>query len=120
MLLPGSLNCLNLPTYDQFERSVTTVQHAGEECKVCWDTAHPLARLTCGHLYCLGNKYFQTACPTCRTPLFSTNDRIILAVSKVSVACASVNTVLHVLMYIHELRTAHYFGALFSLIFSCD
>ena len=124
MLLPGSLDSLNLPKYAQFMQSVTIAQHADEECKVCWDTAHPLARLSCGHLCCIGclklmYKHFQTACPMCRIPLFSTNDRIILVVAKASVACASVNMVLHVLMCIHELQTAHYFGALFSLSFSC-
>lgn len=125
MLLPGSLNPFNLPKYAQFMQSVTIAQHADEERKVCWDTAHPLAQSPpCGHFCCIGclklmNKHFQTACPMCRTPLFSMNDRVILAVTKASVACASVNTVLRVLICIHELQTAHYLGALFSLSFSC-
>ena len=125
ILLPGSIDSLNLPKFAQFMQSVTIAQHADEECKVCWDTAHPLARLPCGHLCCtsclqLMNKHFQTACPMCRTPLFSANDRAILVVTKASVACASVNTVSHFLMCIHELQTAHYFSALFSLSFSCS
>lgn len=126
MLLPGSIESLNLPGFAKFMQSVTLVQSEddAEECKVCWDTAHKLAQLPCGHPCCEGclelmNKHFQTACPMCRRPLFSVNDRIILAVTKASVACASVNIVLHFLMSIHELQAAHYYGAFLSFSFSC-
>ena len=105
-------------------QSVTITQHPDEECKVCWDTDHPLARSSCGHLCCVGclelmNKHFQTACPIYRTPLFGTNDRLILVVTKVSVACGSVNTVLHFLMCIRKLRMVHLIGALLYFNLSC-
>lgn len=127
-LLPGSFASLNLPGYAAFMRSTTLDQpkddDESDECKVCWDTAHALAQLPCGHHCCQGclqlmNEHFQTACPVCRRPLFSSYDRAIFIVTKASVASGAVNTALHFLTCVHEVRSAKYYSALFSLGFSC-
>jgi hypothetical protein len=125
-LVPGSLGSLNLPSYATFKRNTVFVQPKDEsdECKVCYDTAHALAQLPCGHRFCEGclqlmNEHFHTACPMCRRPLFSSYDRTVLAVMKASVACGTVNSVLHLLVCMHEVRSAQCYSAVFSLGFSC-
>ena len=125
-LVPGSLSSLNLPSYAKFKRNTVFVHPKDEsdECKVCYDTAHALAQLPCGHRFCEGclqlmNEHFHTACPMCRRPLFSSYDRTVLAVMKASVACGAVNAALHLLVCVHELRSAQYYSAIFSLGFSC-
>jgi ABC-type nickel/cobalt efflux system permease component RcnA len=124
--LPGSFASLNLPSYTTFKRNTTFIQpkNDSDECKVCWDTAHALAQLPCGHHVCEGcldlmNEHFQTACPMCRRPLFSSYDRAVFVLTKGSAACGAVNTILHLLVCVHEVRSAKYYSAMFSLGFSC-
>jgi hypothetical protein len=126
-LLPGTFASLDLPNYATFMRTTTLVQPKdgeSDECKVCWDTSHPLAQLPCGHHCCEGclqlmNEHFQTACPMCRRPLFSAYDRAIFVVTKASVACGAVNTVLHLLVCVHEARSAQPYGAALAFGISC-
>lgn len=133
LLLPGSFASLHLPSYATFMRTTTLIQiqskededeSSQQECKVCWDTAHALAQLPCGHHCCQGclnlmNEHLQTACPVCRRPLFSAYDRSIFVTTKAGVACAAVNCFLHFLMGVHELRGAQYYSAVLSFGFAC-
>ena len=137
ILLPGSFSSLDLPSYTTFMRTTTLIQpkeeeeeeeedesSSQEECKVCWDTAHALAQLPCGHHVCQGclqlmNEHLQTACPVCRRPLFGAHDAGVFVTAKASVACAAVNALLHFLVGLHELRGAQYYGAVLSFGFSC-
>jgi hypothetical protein len=124
--LPGSFASLNLPNYSTFKRTTPFIQpkDASDECKVCWDTAHALARLPCGHHVCSGcldlmNSHFQTACPICRRALFSSNDRACFVLTKAAVACGAVNTTLHLLVCAYEVRTGQNLNAMLSFGFSC-
>jgi hypothetical protein len=124
--VPGSLSSLNLPSYAKFRRTTVFVEPKDEsdECRVCYDTAHALAQLPCGHRFCEGclqlmNEHFHTACPMCRRPLFSSYDRTVFVMFKASVTCGAVNAILHLLMCIHEVRSAQYYAAVFSFGFSC-
>lgn len=124
-LVPGSFSSLTLPSYATFKRATSFVEPKDEsdECKVCWDTAHLLAQLPCGHHVCEGclelmNEHFQTACPTCRRPLFCVHDRAVFVLTKASATCGAVNIVLHFLVGVYELRSAAYYHAIFSIGFS--
>lgn len=127
--LPGSFASLNLPSYATFKRTTTFItpkEDASEsdECRVCWDTAHALAQLPCGHRVCEGcldlmNEHCQTACPICRLPLFASSDAACFVLTKASVAVGVVNTTLHVLVCVHEVRSGHNLGAMLSFGFSC-
>lgn len=127
--LPGSFASLNLPSYATFKRTTTFItpkEDASEsdECRVCWDTAHALAQLPCGHRVCEGcldlmNEHCQTACPMCRRPLFASSDAACFVLTKASVAVGVVNTTLHVLVCVHEVRSGHNLGAMLSFGFSC-
>jgi hypothetical protein len=124
--LPGSFASLNLPNYATFKRTTTFIQPKddSDECKVCWDTAHALAQLPCRHHVCEGcldlmNSHFQTACPICRAPLFCSNDRACFVLTKAAVACGAVNTTLHLLVCVYEVRSGPNLSAMLSFGFSC-
>ena len=117
---PGSFSSLTLPRHSEFMRNlVFPPTEKPEDCKVCWDEKR-LAQVPCGHRFCksclqLIGERFQTACPICRTPLFSRYDRMMFMVSKGAVAIASVNLAIYSLRLVRELQASKYALAIVSL-----
>lgn len=115
--LPGSFSSLTLPRHSEFMR--TLVFPPGEEpdeCNVCWDNENRLAQLPCWHRCCEGclrlmGQLSQTACPTCRAPLFSKRDRIMFVMSKGSVAVAVVNIAVYSLRLLLNLQAGNFLNA---------
>ncbi|KAK4611671.1 hypothetical protein CLAFUW4_13370 [Fulvia fulva] len=122
--IPGSFSSLKLPSHTTFMRGLQTVEPKDDEdeCKICLDSDQRLTELSCGHRFCLlcldlMGKAYQTACPMCRMPLFSCNDRLVLVFMKGSVAITTANTFVYFLKGIDEVqRYGWYVGwlALFS------
>lgn len=122
--LPGSFASLNLPSHEKFMRSLSPHENAEKEqdCMICWDDEKPLAILPCKHMACVSclrlmGENLQTACPLCRTPLFSQYDMVMLAFSKATVCVTTLNILANVVLLAHFLQHGEWFQASLVLCF---
>ncbi|KAK6000033.1 hypothetical protein QM012_004021 [Aureobasidium pullulans] len=58
---------------------------------------------------------FQTACPLCKHPLFSLNDRLIFCVSKASMSIQAVTSILQFLILYDTVQHYRYFNTAIQL-----
>lgn len=123
--IPGSFAALTLPSHATFMRGLQTAPEGDEdECKICWEDNKQLADLSCGHRFCTGcldamGKAYQTACPMCRTPLFSCNDRLIYIFTKGCVTITAVNFVVYLLKGIDEVQRYGWYVGWLALVSAC-
>lgn len=112
--LPGSWESLNLPEYSDFKSKLKILPSSEtssetEDCMVCYDNDNPIARLPCDHKCCTGcldlmAESYQTTCPACRKPLFSSSDEVLYALHRGSVASMIVNITLLFFVGIQDIR----------------
>ena len=124
--IPGSFPSGNLPSHATFMRGLKLVEAKddGEECRICLDDEQRLAKLPCGHRFCIGclelmGKTLQTACPYCRRPLFGRYDRLVYIATKGATTILVINPILLSLQGIDDARKHHYINASTSLASLC-
>lgn len=121
----------DLPTHGEFLRSLSTVPPPSSEanesnsrtdCMICWDDTSGLATLVCRHEACkdclkvMGERN-QTACPLCRTPLFTTtmDDKWIL-LQRLRVVLNVVTLSQQISIFLYQLGRHDYWSALLDII----